>query len=204
VPAAVHNQPQRRRLFQESFPSLLRFLDDLKQVGFDFTPYAQALPNTVALPPSGESPANIRALLRASTELIMRGVDLVGRLNGNDFLRGTIAMTIWTANVRHITCSRDNLKYGGIHQLPPDALRKPVTINAVAVALRLPYETTRRYVGALVQGGIAQRIEGEGVIIPGAQFIRPEYYQAARESYGNIVQTVADLHRAGFDFRKYR
>lgn len=205
VPTAVHNQPLRRRLFLDGFPSLLRFVDGLKAAGFDFAPYAQALPNTVPLPPSGELPDNARALLRASMELIMRGVDLVGRLNGNDFLRGMIAATIWTANVRHITCSSgDNLKYGGIQAIPPDAVRRPVTVNSVALSLRLPYETTRRYVGALVQSGIAQRIEGEGVIIPSAQFIRPEYFQAAREAYRNTVQTVADLHRAGFDFRNYR
>ncbi|HEX4301938.1 MAG TPA: hypothetical protein VHZ78_04055 [Rhizomicrobium sp.] len=203
VPAAVHNQPMRKRLFRDSFPSLLRFLTDLKQAGFDYAPYRRVLASTVPLTDSGELPANGRALLRASMELVMRGVDRIGRLNGGDFLTGMIAMSIWTANVRAITCGRDNLKYGAMNQLPPDALRRPVTVNSVALTLHLPYETTRRYVSALVRDGIAQRVDGKGVIIPSAHFAQPRYYEAARESYQDIVQTVGDLHRAGFDFSRY-
>jgi DNA-binding transcriptional regulator YhcF (GntR family) len=203
IPAAVHNQPHRRRAFHDGLQSLLRFLGDLKRVGFDFAPYRRRLTNTVPLAASGEMPANGRALLRVSMELVMRGVDTMGRLHGGDFLSGMIYTTIWTANIRHITCSGDNLKYGGMNQLPPDELRRPVTVNAVAGALRLPYETTRRYVSALVRDGSAVRIDGEGVIIPKAQFVRPEYYEAARHSYGNIVQMMSDLHRAGFDFHSY-
>jgi len=172
-------------------------------VGFDFAPYRRHLTNTVPLAASGEMPANGRALLRVSMELIMRGVDTIGHLHGGDFLSGMITTAIWTANVRHITCSGDNLKYGGMNQLPPDELRRPVTVNAIAGSLRLPYETTRRYVSGLVRSGRAVRIDGEGVIIPKAQFVRPEYYDAARQSYGHVVQMVADLHRAGFDFRSY-
>ncbi len=203
VPAAVHNQPHRRRALQEGLQSLLRFLGDLKQVGFEFAPYRRTLTSTVPLAPSGEMPPNGRALLRVGMELVMRGVDTMGRLHGGDFLSGMIYTAIWTANIRHITCSGDNLKYGGINQLPPDELRRPVTVNAIAGALRLPYETTRRYVSALVRDGSAVRIDGEGVIIPRAQFVRPDYYEAARQSYGQVAQMVSELHRAGFDFRSY-
>lgn len=203
VPAAVHNQPHRRKAFQESLQSLLRFLGDLKQARFDFAPYRHTLGNTVALPPAGEMPANVRALLRISMELVLQGVEMVGRLHSNDFLTGMIYTAIWTANVRHVTCSGDNLKYGNITQFLPDELRRPVTVNAIAGALRLPYETTRRYVSDLVRAGRAIRIDGKGVIIPGAQFARPDYSEGVRESYGHILRTVSDLHRAGFDFRNY-
>ncbi len=203
VPAAVHNLPHRRQFVQSSFPSLLRFIGDLKSAGFDFAPYRQALPSTVALPAPGELPSNGRALLRVSMELVMRGADSIGQLYGNDFLTGMVITTIWTANIHHITCGGDNLKYGGIHQLPPDEARRPVSVNAVAGALRLPYETTRRYVSKLVCDGFAVRIDGKGVIIPRAQFLRPAHDAMARRNYGHIAQTVADLHRAGFDFRRY-
>ena len=203
VPAAVHNQPHRRKGVQDGMNSLLRLLSDLKRAGFDFGPYRRILTTTVPPPLSGEMPANGRALLRVSMELIMRGVDTIGHLHGGDFLSGMIYTAIWTANVRHITCSGDNLKYGGMNQLPPDELRRPVTVNAIAGSLRLPYETTRRYVGSLVRSGRAVRIDGEGVIIPKAQFVRPEYYEAARQSHGHLVQMVFDLHRTGFDLRNY-
>jgi hypothetical protein len=198
----VHNQPQRRRLFQDGFPSLLRFLGDLKQAGFDFSPYRETLATTVPTPPDG-LPPNVRALLRVSMELVMRGVDQIGRLFGGDFLTGMIMTTVWTVNVRHITCSGENVKYGGLHQPVPDDLRTPVTVNAIAHTLRLPYETTRRYVSALVRDGAAVRIEGKGVIIPSASFFRPDYSDAGREFYDQMVLTVRELHRAGFDFRAY-
>ena len=201
VPAAVHSQPHRRESLRAGLPSLMRFLDDLKLAGFDFSPYRRTLANTV--PASGKTPANARALMRAGMDLIMHGVDSIGRLHGNDFLAGMICTTIWTANLRHITCSRDNLKYGGLDQLPPDDARRPVKVNAIAAALQLPYETTRRSVSKLVRAGVVVRIEGRGVIFPRAQFARPDYYEAARQSYAQIVHTVSDLHRAGFDFRKY-
>ena len=201
VPAAVHNQPQRRRIFQDAYPHLLRFIADLKQAGFDFAPYRGVLPGTVT--GSGELPANARALLRASMDLVMRGVGQIGRLHGDDFLSGMIYTAIWTANVRHITCSSDNLKYGGMHQVLPDEARRPVTVNAVAASLRIPYETTRRYVSNLVRSGAVIRIEGKGVVVPSVHFATPVIYEAARESYDSIVRTVSDLHRAGFDFSKY-
>jgi len=203
VPAAVFARPQHQKALQESLPSLLRFLADLKRAEFDFAPYRQPHANTVSLPAWGVLPENARALLRAGIDLVTNGTATIASLHDGDFLMSLIHTAIWTANVRHITASGDNVKFGGLAELPPDEARRPVTINAIASGMRLPYETARRYVTRLVQSGGAQRIAGKGVIIPRESMMRPEYYAAVSRSYDDIQRTVADLYRAGFDFRGY-
>ena len=203
VPAEVLLRRGNRDAIAENLPSLLRFLRDLRRADFNFEPYRRVLPNTVPLPATGEPAANIRAILRVSAELIMRGVDTLGRLRGDNLLDGLVFTAIWTANVQHITNSPENLKYGGLRDLPPDELRRPVTVHALASALRIPYETVRRTANKLVREGIAIRIGNKGLIVSRQQHAKLDSYDTVRRSYGNIVRAVSDLHRAGFDFREY-
>ncbi len=203
VPNDVLARPSQHKAILEGLPSLQRFLGDLKRAEFNFEPYRRVLPNTVPIPPDGATPANIRSLLRAGTELILRGIDMLGRLRGDDFLAGLLFTAIWTANVQHITASPENLKFGGLHELPPDELRRPVTVHALAASLRIPYETLRRTANRLVQDGVAVRIGNKGLIVPRHQLVDLDSYDTVRRSYANIVRAVADLHRAGFDFRDY-
>ncbi|HEY4942390.1 MAG TPA: hypothetical protein VII56_13265 [Rhizomicrobium sp.] len=203
VPAEVLLRQAQRQVILENLPSLLRFLSDLKRADFNFEPYHRVLPTTVPMPPAGETPSNIRSLLRAGTELIMRGIDMLGRLRGDNLLDGLVFTALWTANVQHITNSPENLKYGGLRELPPDELRRPVTVHALASALRIPYETLRRTANKLVRQDVAVRIGNKGLIVPRLQLAKVESYDTVRRSYGSIVRAVADLHRAGFDFREY-
>jgi len=203
VPAEVFNRPMFRQAILQEIPSFLRFLEDLKRSEFDFAPYRRRLANTVTLPANGDPPSNLRAILRISMELIMRAVDALGKVHGDDFLRGFVFTAIWTANVRHITAGDGNLKFGGLDELPPDEMRRPVSIAALAGSLRIPYETVRRHAASLIREGIAIRADGKGVIIPRAQLDRPAMFEAIRTSHTHIARTVADLHRAGFDFSGY-
>jgi DNA-binding transcriptional regulator YhcF (GntR family) len=203
VPASVHVQQDRLNAVREALPSLLRFLSDLKRAEFDFEPYRRALPQTVPLPADGTLPLNARAILRVCSEFMMRGVDTLGSVHGDDFLAALIFTAIWTANVRHITGSSENLAFGSLGELPPDEMRRPVPVNAIAQSLRLSPETTRRYAAKLLREGSAIRIEGKGLIIPRRHLVNPANYDGVRQSYTHMVRAVADMHRAGFDFQKY-
>jgi DNA-binding transcriptional regulator YhcF (GntR family) len=203
VPNAVLVRPSQHEAILRGLPSLLQFLGDLKRAEFNYEPYHRVLPNTAPLPSDGAVPSNIRSLLRAGTELILRGIDTLGRLRDDDFLTGLLFTAIWTANVQHITASQDNLKFGGLRELPPDDLRRPVTVHALAASLRIPYETLRRTANRLVRDGIAVRIGNKGLIVPRQQHANLDSYDTVRRSYANIVRAVADLHRAGFDFSSY-
>jgi DNA-binding transcriptional regulator YhcF (GntR family) len=203
VPNDVLKRQSQHVVILEGLPSLLHFLSDLKRAEFNFEPYRRVLPSTVPIPPDGAAPANIRSLLRAGTELILRGIDTLGRLRDDDFLAGLLFTAIWTANVQHITASPENLKFGGLRELPPDELRRPVTVHALAASLRIPYETLRRTANRLVRDGVAVRIGNKGLIVPRAQHASLDSYDTVRRSYANIVRAIADLHRAGFDFSGY-
>ena len=203
VPATVHMRQDRLDAIREGLPSLLRFLTDLKRAGFDFEPYRRRLPQTTPMPADGSLPPNARAILRVCSEFIMRGVDTLGSIHGDDFLLALIFTAIWTANVRHVTGSSKNRTFGGLGELPPDEMRKPVPVNAIAQSLRLSPETTRRYAARLIREGSAIRVEGKGLIIPRERLVSAANYEGVRQSYIHIARVVADMHRAGFDFEKY-
>lgn len=203
VPAAAFAKPRRIAGLQEALPNILRLFSDLKRADFDFSPFHLVLPNTVPLSPGGELPPNTRALMRVGMAMVMDGIELMARLHNGEFLTSLIYNAIWISNVHHITGSDDNLKFGELDNLPPDELRRPVTVNALASSLRLPYETARRYVGKLERSGDALRIEGKGVIVPRAAMLRPDQYDVILETYYGVASHIAEFHRAGFDFRKY-
>ncbi|MEJ1967678.1 MAG: hypothetical protein WDN03_03425 [Rhizomicrobium sp.] len=205
VPAEVVARGSHHDAIREGVPSLLRFLTDLKRVGFDFAPYRHRLPTTVPMPmpQDGTPPPNMRAVLRVVMEMMMRGIDELGILHKGDFLYAIIFTAIWTANVRHITASSENLKYGGLTELPPDEARRPITVNAVASSLRMPYETVRRYAGKMVQDGSAVRIGVKGLIVPRERLAIEDGYESVRSVYANIERSMLALYRAGFDFSGY-
>jgi len=203
VPARVFEREDHKAAILEGLPVLLRLFDDMKRTGFDFEPYRRALPNTVPLPPDGAPPANIRAMLRVIVEMVMRGVDMLGSLRGDDFLYGLIYTAIWVIGARQITSMPENLKYGALLQPLPDEIVHPVTVHALAQALHVPYETVRRSANRLVSDGVAFRLGNKGLIIPRAQHEKPEAYATLRRSQNNLLRMMGDLHRAGFDFSAY-
>jgi hypothetical protein len=204
VPAAVIGSDAHRAAMRANYPSLLRFLGELKRAGFEFAPYRHRLPHTVPLPPEGEPMANSRAVARILGEMVMHGIDLLGRLHNSDFLYAIIFTTIWTSNVHHITiAAADNMKYGALMELPPDEARRPVTVHAVATSLRIPYETARRYANKMVKNGSAVRVGNKGLIVPRDRLAVESGFEGTRNAHVYIERTVAALHRAGFDFSGY-
>jgi hypothetical protein len=203
VPAAVLAEPHRLKAVQDSMPNVLRLIADLKRANFDFAPYRKAHAGTVPTPVDGTPPANARAMLRLGMESVMRGIGTMAGLTGGDYLMGLIYAAIWVANVHHVTMGNDNLRFGGQDDAVPDPVRRPVTVNAISASLKLPYETTRRYINELVRSGAAVRTDGRGVIVPADRMMRPDHIEAALKTYNDVSLSVAALHRAGFDFSAY-
>jgi hypothetical protein len=104
------------------------------------------------------------AVLRASSGLILDQVRL-GR-GPLDFLDALILMAVTQANVEPIL--RDpvlNREFATYDRAPPDDLRRPISINAVAQSLGAPFETVRRRVTRLAKVG-AYRVTPAGVTVP--------------------------------------
>ncbi len=83
-----------------------------------------------------------------------------------DVTAGTIIATIIGANVEHITREPALARrFAGEHTPPPDSLREPVALRALARSIDFPFETVRRRVAALSEQGLVVAT-GLGVVVP--------------------------------------
>lgn len=123
------------------------------------------------------------------TVLITRGDD--------DLIDALIFTTALDANVTPV--SRDpglQLAYGGVAVSAPDELRRPVSINAVAQSLRLPFETVRRRFQGLARAGLCL-IGPQGVIVPRAADTSAAYISTQRARYERARSFHEDLAARG-------
>ncbi|CAN7385171.1 hypothetical protein LJR219_002343 [Phenylobacterium sp. LjRoot219] len=86
--------------------------------------------------------------------------------------------------------------HSGLDSAPPDDLRRPVSINALAGSLRLPFETVRRHVNQLVRQGVLVSTP-QGVYVPVEVVVSPRFIGIMRARYQRVVQFYGDLELAG-------
>lgn len=109
------------------------------------------------------------------TVLITRGED--------DLIDALIFTAALDANVTPV--NRDpglQVTYGGVAISAPDELRRPVSINAVAQSLRLPFETVRRRFQGLSRAGLCL-IGPQGVVVPRSADTSAAYIAKQRARY---------------------
>jgi hypothetical protein len=102
---------------------------------------------------------------------------------GRDVIDGVLLTAISQANVLPIT--RDpalQQRYATLDQPPPDQMRRPVSISAVANSLRIPIETARRRISAMAKLDIV-RTSPRGVIIPQGPMDSPLYRMLSTAHY---------------------
>lgn len=109
---------------------------------------------------------------------------------GRDVVDGLLLAAISQANVSQITRSPElQRQYATLDQPPPDELRRPVSISAVANSLRMPFETARRRIAALIDLGVVRSMP-RGVIIPTGPMSSPLYRETSEAHY----RLVRDLY----------
>lgn len=79
-----------------------------------------------------------------------------------------------------------------------DAAR-PISMNALATSLRVPYETVRRHVAALMRAGFCRR-EADGVLVGPETRALAAFRQFEDAIWDAFLRMVADLWTLGFDF----
>ncbi|MBU1377358.1 MAG: hypothetical protein KKE02_13080 [Alphaproteobacteria bacterium] len=143
---------------------------------------------------SPEGP-HVWATTRASLAYI-RDTAQISRGDG-DLLDPLIFTAILDANM--VPVNRDpelQVLYGGAEISAPDDLRRPVSINAVAQSLRLPFETVRRRVSGLVRRGSCI-VDPRGVVVPNAAVTSPAYGAIQRARYDRARGFYQTLTAAG-------
>ncbi len=99
-------------------------------------------------------PDMTRQISRLGGIFLLERARFVARTIDRNFVTALVFLAITRANVGDLTKSRDAAApYLGLGEPPPDALRTPVTVYALARSLGIPYETVRRHVGKLKAAG---------------------------------------------------
>lgn len=143
-----------------------------------------------------DAPHNrIRAAARLANGFVLDLVKLGGF--GRDVIDGLLLVAISQSNVAQITRSPDLQRaFATLDQVPPDEKRRPVSISALANSLRIPFETTRRRVSALVELGVVKALP-KGVIVPQGPLNSPVYRMGAEAHYGLVRNLYFRLRAIG-------
>lgn len=116
---------------------------------------------------------------------------------GRDVIDGLLIAAISQANVAPIARDPDLQRaYATLDTPPPDDLRRPVSISAIANSLRLPFETARRRIAVLAELGVVRNLP-RGVIVPTAPLNSPFYRMAAEANYSLVHNLYFRLRGIG-------
>lgn len=140
---------------------------------------------------------NRRAIVRASTAEVVKGLAATARLIGGDTIFLLVFTGIWVANVQHIP--NDSGRFAGITDIPPDSQRRPVTEDELERLVGVPQPILGDYVERLIVSGLAERLPG-GLVVPTAVFTRPDQIAGANEIYTRLLSMVSAMRAAGFQF----
>lgn len=160
-----------------------------------FDPSPSGLAPAIA---SGSTPdpalvAHSRTIVRWMARHLLRSFEFAREMHGGDVMQTIVFTTIWSLNVGHLS---RNAGFTTIDDVPPDTVRRPLSVHRLARRLHLPDETVRRYVGKLIEAGLCERVGRQGVIVPRTVFERPDVMQLAmRQVEGTVAycRAVSDL-----------
>jgi DNA-binding IscR family transcriptional regulator len=132
----------------------------------------------------------------------LRMMRTTSRLDNGDIIKGLVFHAIWTSNLRHVTYSSNNLKFGSLADCLPEEMFRPVNVLSIAGCLRIPYETARRHVKALVKEGRCVRMP-RGIVVPRNVLNAHLSSEVMCAEAPNFLLLFPDLKHAGFDFTPF-
>lgn len=110
-----------------------------------------------------------------------------------DFIDALLVLGVTQANVQPVTADPAlERAYASYDAPPPDDLRRPISINALAQSLGLSFETVRRRVSRLVLIGVL-RSGPEGLWTPLRRLRSPWHRAVAEAAYGRMLALHAQL-----------
>jgi DNA-binding transcriptional regulator YhcF (GntR family) len=140
-----------------------------------------------------------RVTTRLVLEFLIKAVCSSARVHGGSLARSLTYFAIQHANVEHL--SRDPaLAWRYADDYPPDDIRRPISVHALAQAMGASPETTRRRVADLIADGACVKIDSRGVIIPVRHLMTDEIHAQRLEVMTAFDEMIAALNHIGFDF----
>lgn len=139
-------------------------------------------------------------LLAQSIDHFLNMASLMSRPFMNDYTTMIVFMSILRASVSHLNRDRSP-RPEAVSGVFPDTLRRPVSILAISDLTGFPYETTRRHVLKLVDGGFCSRL-GSREFIVSEEVLRGEAFtRMAAENRPQLVDFVDNVHLKLQSFR---
>jgi DNA-binding Lrp family transcriptional regulator len=140
-----------------------------------------------------------RVTTRLILEFLIKAICSGARVHGGDLPRSLTYFAIQHANVEHL--SRDPaLAWKYADDYPPDEVRRPISVHALAQAMGASPETTRRRVAALIADGACVKADNRGVIIPVRHLMTDEICAQRLEVMTAFDEMIGALNHIGFDF----
>jgi DNA-binding transcriptional regulator YhcF (GntR family) len=140
-----------------------------------------------------------RVTTRLIIEFLIKAVCSDARAHGGSLERSLTYFSIQHANVEHL--SRDaTLAWTYADDYPPDEVRRPISVHALAQAMAASPETTRRRVAALIADGACVKVDGRGVIVPRRHLATAEIRSQRLEVLTAFDEMIEALGQIGFDF----
>lgn len=141
-----------------------------------------------------------RLVMLYSIPHFLRGVWRMSYFGSGDALSAILVLSIIDANLSHIV--RDPvlaLRHAAPDNPPPDEIRRPISVRALAASLRIPYDTARRRVADLVIRDQCVRVPA-GVYVPARALRTPENLAALSDTLRSVRRLHADLKAAAPEF----
>lgn len=137
------------------------------------------------------------AALRASEGYFVQIVKLLSEVTGGDLVKGILFISIIHANTEILRrMDASSHAFTTTDGMPPDEMRQPVSVYALAKGLGMPYETTRRYVARLIDEGLCVKVQGKGgIIVPGSVLANPRMVTLSNRHYAQIMKFVGMVNQ---------
>jgi hypothetical protein len=152
--------------------------------------------------PSEASPKSAhgaRAAVRLSDEYFLRALRIIVDMAEGDMITAIVFRAVVAGNIGYLDAhAAEAALYADVETVPPDRLRRPVSVLSVSGALGLPYETTRRHVRKLIASGRC-RMERTGVIAPAEGMVGPAEEAAILANLANLRRLFRGLKKAGVE-----
>ncbi|HEY0648603.1 hypothetical protein [Phenylobacterium sp.] len=114
-----------------------------------------------------------------------------------DLIDSLLFATIIASNVAPLTQDPGlQLAYADLASPAPAEMRRPVSVNAVAQSMRIPFETARRRVRRMEKAGILE-VTARGVTVPQSILQRPDFIEGILQRHDRIGQFYRELCAAG-------
>jgi hypothetical protein len=136
--------------------------------------------------------------IRFGMDYVLRLLHELSLTFEGDLISGLIFMAVVRANGQHLA---DPVQqgYSSAVGVIPDEARRPVSVKSVSDSLNIPYETVRRHLRKLCDGGWCRRVEAQGYLVPQEVLLREDSVAVMERNYSNFQLLLARSQRAGLD-----